>query len=94
MLLNDATLQMITAQNNRNRFETWKNLQKTFGQIRTRQIIVLWQEFLELKKNVESMLEFLNKVDNTVFKLQTADEKISENLKIAIVLKTLPQEYD
>ena len=40
------------------------------------------------------MIEFLNKVDNIVFKQQSADEKISNNLKIAIVLETLPQEYD
>ena len=92
--LNDATLQMIISQNNRKGFEMWKNLQKTFGQIRTRQIIVLWQQFLELKKNGESTIEFLNKVDNIVFKIQSADEKISDNLKIAIVLKVLPQEYD
>ena len=85
---------MIISQNNRKEFEMWKNLQKTFGQIRTRQIIVLWQQFLELKKNGESTIEFLNKVDNIVFKIQSADEKISDNLKIAIFLKVLPQEYD
>ena len=67
---------------------------KTLGQIRTSQIIVLWQEFLELKKNGESMIGYLNKVDNIVFKLQSADETIRDNLKIAIVLKALPQEYD
>ena len=78
--LNDAALQMIIAQS-RIGFEIWKYLQKTFGQIRTSQIFVLWQEFLELKKNGESMIEFLNKVDNIVFKLQSADEKISDNLK-------------
>ena len=94
MLLNDATLQMIIAQNNRNGFEIWKYLQKTVGQIRTSQIIVLRQEFLELKKNGESVIEFLNKVDDIVFKLQSADEKISDNLKISLVLKALPQEYD
>ena len=94
MHLNDATLQMIIAQNNRNGFDKWKYLKKTFGQIGTRQIIVFWQKFLELKKNGESMIEFLNKVDNIVFKLQSADEKISDNLKIAIVFKALPQEYD
>ena len=55
MHLNDATLQMTIAQNNRNGFEIWKYSQKTFGQIRTSQIIVLWQEFLELKKNGELM---------------------------------------
>ena len=91
MHLNDATLQMIIA---RNGFEIWKYLQKTFGQIRTSQIIVFWQKFLELMKNGESMIEFLNKVDNIVFKLQSADEKISDNLKKAIILKALPQEYD
>ena len=85
---------MIIAQNNMNGFKIWKYLQKTFGQIRTSQIIVLWQEFLELKKNVESVIEFLNKVDDIVFKLQSADEKISDNLKITLVLKTLSQEYD
>ena len=69
-------------------------LAKTFGQIRLSQISVLWQVFLELKKRGESMIEFLNKVDNIVFKLQSADEKISDNLKIAIVLEALPQEYD
>ena len=87
MHLNDATLQMTIAQNNRNGFEILKYSQKTFGQIRTSQIIVLWQEFLELKKNGELMIEFLNKVDKIVFKLQTADENISDNLKIAIVFK-------
>ena len=71
-----------------------EKLSKKFGQIRTNQIIVLWQEFLALKKNGESMIEFLNKMANIVFKLQSADEKISDNLKIAIVLKTLPQDYD
>ena len=40
------------------------------------------------------MIEFLNKVDNIAFILQSADEKISDNLKIAIVLKAWPQEYD
>ena len=40
------------------------------------------------------MIEFLNKVDNIAFKLQSADEKISDNLKVAIVLKAWPQEYD
>ena len=40
------------------------------------------------------MKEFLNKVDNIVFKLQSEDEEISENLKITIVLRALPQEYD
>ena len=59
--------------------------EETFGQIRT---------FLELKKNGESIIKFPNKVDNLVFKLQSAYKKISENLKIAIVLKALPQEYD
>ena len=92
--LKDATLQMIIAQNNMNGFKICKYLQKTFGQIRTSQIIVLWQEFLELKKNGESVIEFLNKVDNIVFKLHSADEKISHNLKIALVLKTLSQEHD
>ena len=66
-------------------------MQTTFGQIRASQIIGLWQEFLELKKNGESMIEFLNKVDNIVFKLQSEDEKISNNMKISIVLKALPQ---
>ena len=88
--LNDATLQLIIAQNNRIEFQIWKYLQKTFGQIRTSQIIVLWKEFLELKKNGGSLL----KVDSIVFKLQFADEKIGDNLKIAIVLKALPHEYD
>ena len=55
---------------------------------------MLWQEFLELKKTGELMIEFLSKVDNIVFKLQSADEKISGNLKITIVLNALPQEYD
>ena len=50
--------------------------------------------FREGKKNGESMIEFLNKVDNFVFKLKPADEKISENLKTAIVIRALPQEYD
>ena len=57
-------------------------------------VIVLRQDFLELKKNGDSMIEFLNKVDNIVFKLQSADEMISENLKIAIVFKALPQDYN
>ena len=43
-------------------------------------VIVLRQDFLELKKNGDSMIEFLNKVDNIVFKLQSSDEMISENL--------------
>ena len=94
MHLNDATLQMIIAQNHSNGFDKWKYLQKTIGQIRTSEISVLCQEFLELKKNGESMIEFLNKVDNIVFKLQSAEEKISDNLIKAIVLKALPQEYD
>ena len=94
MHLNDAILQMIIAQNNRNGFEIWKYLQKTCGQVRASQIIALWQEFLELKKNGESMIDFLNKVDSIVFKPQSADKKISDNLKIARVLKALPQEYD
>ena len=55
---------------------------------------MLLQEFLELKKNGEWMIEFLNKVDNIVFKLQSADEKISDNLKIAIVFIALQQKYD
>ena len=55
---------------------------------------MLWQEFLELKKNGESMIDFLNKVDNIVFKGQSADKKISDNLKIAIVFKELPQKND
>ena len=40
------------------------------------------------------MIEFLNKVDNFLFRLQSADKKISDILKIAIALKALPQEYD
>ena len=71
-----------------------ETLAKTIGQIQTSQIIVLWQECLKLKKNGESMIEFLNKMNSIVIKLQSADEKISDNLKIAIVLKALPQEYD
>ena len=55
---------------------------------------MLWQEFQELKKNKELMIEFLNKIDIIVFKLQSADEKISDNLKTAIVLIALPHEYD
>ena len=94
MKFNDGILQMIIAQNNRNGLELWKYLQKIFGKIRTSQVIVLWQQFLELKKNGDLMIEFLNKVDNIVFKLQSADEMISENLKIAIVFKALPQDYD
>ena len=39
------------------------------------------------------MMEFLNKVDNIVFKLQSADENISDSLKIAIVFDALLQEY-
>ena len=35
MHLNDATLQMIITQNNRNGFEIWKYLQKTFGRVQT-----------------------------------------------------------
>ena len=69
-------------------------LSKMIWQIRKNQIMVLWQEFLELKKNGESMIYFRNKVDNIVFKLQSADEKISDNLKIAIVLITLPRDND
>ena len=94
MKFNDGILQMIIAQNNRNGLELWKYLQKIFGKIRTSQVIVLVQQFLELKKNGDLMIEFLNKVDNIVFKLQSADEMISENLKIAIVFKALPQDYD
>ena len=73
MHLKDDCLQMIIAQKNWNGFEIWYYLQKTFGQIKTSQIIVRWQEFLQ----------------NIVFKLQPADEKISDNLKIALVLKAL-----
>ena len=40
------------------------------------------------------MIEFLNKVDNIVFKLESADKPISDNLKVARGLKALPQEYD
>ena len=42
MHLNDATLQMIIPQNNMKEFELWNYLQKSFGQIRTSQIIALW----------------------------------------------------
>ena len=55
---------------------------------------MLWQEFLKLKKNGEPMIEFLNKVDNIGFELQSAHEKISDNLKTAIVLKAFPENYD
>ena len=85
---------MIIAQNIRNGFQIWNYLQKTFGQIRIRQVIVLWQDFQKLKKNRESMIEFVNKNRNLVFELEPADEKISYNLQIAIVVKALPQEYD
>ena len=40
------------------------------------------------------MIEFLNKVDNFVFKLKPTDEEISENLKTAIAIRALPQDYD
>ena len=40
------------------------------------------------------MIEFVNKNRNIVFELEPADEKISDNLKIAIVVKALIQEYD
>ena len=40
------------------------------------------------------MIGLLNKVDNVVFKVQSADEKISDIMKIGIVLKALTQEYD
>ena len=42
MHLNDATLQKIIPQNNMKEFDLWKYLQKSFGQIRTSQIIALW----------------------------------------------------
>ena len=46
-----------------------------------------FEKFSGTEKNGKSMLEVLSKVDNFVFKLQLTDEKISDNLKVAIVVK-------
>ena len=40
------------------------------------------------------MIRFLRKVDNIIFKLQSADKNTSGKLEITIVLKAFPQEYD
>ena len=45
------------------------------------------------------LLTFLNRLDVTIYKLQSAKlknprEVVSENLKLAVVLKGLPKEYE
>ena len=95
MHLDDSTAQAVIALDNKKGTEVWEFLKKTFGSIKTPQILALWKQFLDLKKESgESMTAFLNNVDVLIYKLTSAEEHISDTLKIASVLKALPTEYD
>ena len=95
MHVDDETLQMLIAINERDGYKVWEYLESTFGKVKVTQIIGMWREFLEIKvKGEESIYSFLNRMDIMIYKLQSADETISENLKIAILMGALPDDYN
>lgn len=94
MHLDDETLQSIISLDTKDGFAIWEHLNYTYGKIKVTQILVLWREFLDIQmKTGESMTEFLNRLDVIIYKLQSADEVITGNLKIATLLKSLPGQY-
>ena len=42
----------------------------------------------------EILLVSLNRLDVIIYKHQSANENVSENIKLAVILKGLPQEID
>lgn len=95
MHLDNTTLQSIITKNDKDGFSIWRHLQTVYGRIKTCQIVDLWQEMINIAKSEEETTTmFLNKFENIIFKLQSVDEKVSENLKIAILLRALPTDYD
>ena len=95
MCVGDEVVQSLIALNNNDGEYLWNHMEQTYGAIKTTQILLLWRQFLEFTSDDcynTSMLSHLNRLDVTIYKLQSAKEVISDNLKIAILLKALPQE--
>ena len=94
MHMDDETLQSIISLGTTDGYEVWNHLEKTYGQIKTPQILSLWRSFLDSKLEPgETIPIFLNRLDVTIYKLQSVSEMISENLKIAVVLRALPDNF-
>ena len=95
MHLDDKTLQTVISLDTTDGEEVWNYLQVTYGKIENSQILAIWEEFLGFKVEPgETLLTFLNRLDVTIYKLQSAKEVVSENLKLAVVLKGLPKGYE
>ena len=95
MHLDDKTLQMVISLDTTDGEEVWNHLQVTYGKIKNSQILAIWEEFLGFKVEPgETLLTFLNRLGVSIYKLQSAEEIVSENSKLAVVRKGLPKEYE
>lgn len=95
MHLNNNLLQTIISVGESNGFKVWEYLVETYGTIKTCQIVFLWKEFVDMtKSSSETVVQFISRYELIIYKLQSAKETLSDNLKIAILLKALPEEYE
>ena len=93
--LTNSVLQVIISIGENNGFIVWDYLTETYGKVKACQIVTLWKEFIDVAKlQNEGTLEFINRFDLIVYKLSSAKEVISDNLKIACLLRALPSEFD
>ena len=95
MHLDDNLVQAVISSGANDGQKVWNYLDQNFGQIKVSQILQLWKQFIDSKVEPgETVPCYLNRLDVLVFKLESAKEVVSENLKIATVLKALPNEYE
>lgn len=95
MHLDNALCQTIISIGEKNGFKVWTYLVETYGIIKTSQIVTLWKEFVTIhKSSSETVVQFISRFELVIYKLQSAKETLSDNLKIAILLNGLPGEYE
>ena len=95
MHLDDSLLQAVISSGANAGIKVWAYLDEKYGKINVSQILSLWKQFIDSRVEPgETVSCYLTRSDVLIFKLESAREGISENLKIATVLKALPEEFE
>ena len=92
MHLDNSLLQAVISSGANDGIKVWAYLDEKYGQIKVSQILSLWKQFIDSRVEPgETVSCYLTRLDVLIFKLESAKEVISETLKIATVLKALPE---
>ena len=95
MHLDDSLLQAVISSGAKDGIKVWAYLDENYGQIKVSQILSLGKQFIDSRVELgETVSCYLTRLDVLIFTLESAKEVISENLKIATVLKALPDEFE